>query len=140
MIKEIIEPYSTLVQEFNILVDEPMKNFNFCKHSKSIDYSIALTSLSQGVVATDSALGHIAASMDIPCFGIYGPFPGEIRLKTYPKAAWVDAKRHCSPCFIHGHRPCPHASTEGYSPCYDELIDTEEKLNTIVSMIEEFLK
>lgn len=127
------------IQKFINMLDNPSKNFNFCKHSESIDYTIALTSLSMGTVATDSALGHIAASLDVPCFGIYGPFPGEIRLKTYPKSSWVDAKRHCAPCFIHGHRPCPYASPEGYSPCYDELIDTDQKLETISSMIEEFL-
>jgi hypothetical protein len=60
-------------------------------------------------------------------------------MKTYPKATWVDALRHCSPCFIHGHKPCPQASSDGYSPCYDELIGTDDKLNTLVNMIEEFM-
>ena len=114
--------------------------FNFCQYSKSIDYTIALTSLAKATMATDSALGHIAASLDIPCFGIYGPFPGDIRLKTYPKGSWVDAERHCSPCFIHGHTPCKHASSEGYSPCYDELIETDEKLKVVVDKFEEFIK
>jgi ADP-heptose:LPS heptosyltransferase len=127
------------IQMFINMLDNPSKTFNFCKHSKSIDYTIALTSLSKGTVATDSALGHIAASLDKKCFGIYGPFPGEIRLKTYPKATWIDATRHCAPCFLHGHRPCPHATSEGYSPCYDELIDTQEKLDTVVNMIGEFI-
>jgi ADP-heptose:LPS heptosyltransferase len=76
--------------------------------------------------------------MDIPCFGIYGPFPGEIRLKTYPKATWINAKRHCAPCFLHSPHPCPQAGSDGYSPCYNELIDTDEKLDILGSMIEEF--
>jgi ADP-heptose:LPS heptosyltransferase len=126
------------INKFINMLDDPMKNFNFCKHSESIDYSIALTSLSNGTIATDSAISHIAASMDIRCFGIFGPFPGEIRLKTYPKAFWVDAKRHCAPCFLHSPRPCPQAGSDGYSPCYDELIDTDEKLDILGSMIEEF--
>ena len=114
--------------------------FNFCQYSKSIDYTIALTSLAKATMATDSALGHIAASLDVPCFGIYGPFPGDIRLKTYPKGSWVDAVRHCGPCFIHGHTPCKHASSEGYSPCYDELIETDEKLKVVVDKFEELIK
>ena len=114
--------------------------FNFCQYSKSIDYTIALTSLAKATMATDSALGHIAASLDVPCFGIYGPFPGDIRLKTYPKGSWVDAVRHCGPCFIHGHTPCKHASSEGYSPCYDELIGTDEKLKVVVDKFEELIK
>ena len=114
--------------------------FNFCQYSKSIDYTIALTSLAKATMATDSALGHIAASLDVPCFGIYGPFPGDIRMKTYPKGSWVDAERHCGPCFIHGHTPCKHASSEGYSPCYDELIETDEKLKVVVDKFEELIK
>jgi len=113
--------------------------FNFCEHSISIDYTIALTSLAAGALATDSALGHIAASMDIKFVGIYGPFPGYIRLKTYPLAKWIDAPRHCAPCFIHGHTPCPQASPDGYSPCYDELVNTDAKLNNVVNKIEEYI-
>ena len=125
------------VDQFIEMVKNKEKTFNFCKHSKSIDYTIALTSISKGILATDTALNHIAASMDIPSFGIYGPFPGYIRLKTYPYAKWIDAKRHCAPCFLHGHRPCPQASQDGYSPCYDELIETDELLNELIDKFEE---
>lgn len=128
------------IQKFINMLDQPGKTFNFCKHSKSIDYSIALTSLSKGTVATDSAISHIAASLDVPCYGIFGPFPGHIRLKTYPKGKWADAERHCGPCFIHGHKPCHQAGQDGYSPCYDELIDTDEKLNKLIDDIEDHLK
>jgi ADP-heptose:LPS heptosyltransferase len=128
------------IDEFIKMVKNQDMVFNFCEHSKSIDYTIALTSLAKATMSTDSALGHIAASLDVPCFGIYGPFPGEIRLKTYPKADWVDAERHCGPCFIHGHTPCKHASSDGYSPCYDELIETDEKLKVVVDKFEELIK
>lgn len=109
--------------------------FNFCKYSKSLDYTIAITSLSKGVVATDSALLHIAASLGIPAFGVYGPFPGKIRLSTYPKADWIDAKKECAPCFQHGMKPCKNAkSGEPFSPCYDN-IDTNEVVERIEKMI-----
>jgi ADP-heptose:LPS heptosyltransferase len=127
------------IDEFIKLLKNPDKTFNFCQHSESIDYTIALTKLSKATCATDSALSHIAASMDIKCFGIFGPFPGFIRFKTYPNAAWVDAEKDCSPCYIHSHKPCPHATPEGYSPCYDELIDTPEKLNAVIDKFEELL-
>jgi len=113
--------------------------FNFCQYSDSIAYTIALASLSNGTLATDSALGHISASLDVPFVGIYGPFPGYIRLKTYPKAIWIDANRHCSPCFIHGHKPCPQAATDGYSPCYDDLINSDEKLKSLVDKVEDYI-
>jgi len=127
------------VDSFIEMCDNKDMVFNFCKHSKSIAYSIALTKLCKSTFATDSAMGHIAASLDVPCFGIFGPFPGHIRLKTYPKASWVDASRHCGPCFLHGHTPCPHA-TDGYSPCYDELIETDEKLKIVIDKFEELVK
>jgi len=111
---------TTYVDNFIKLTKNKDKVFNFCKYSESLDYSIALTKLAKGVVATDSALNHIAASLDTPCYGIYGPFPGEIRLKTYPKSRWVNAKRDCAPCYIHSPLPCPQA-VDKFSPCYDNI-------------------
>jgi len=115
-------------------LEDKDKVFNFCKESKSLDYTIALTKLSQGTIGTDSALGHIAASMDIPCFGLYGPFPGHIRLKTYPKAEWIDAEKHCAPCYLHGQKPCPQAGKDGFSPCYDniDIIEVVEKFERLI--------
>lgn len=109
------------IDDFMRLLKNKDKVFNFCQYSKTLDYSIALTQLAKGVVATDSALNHIAASVGTSCFGVYGPFPGDIRLKTYPKAKWVDAKRDCAPCFIHSPFPCPQAGSNKFSPCYDNI-------------------
>lgn len=97
------------------------KIFNFAQHSKDLGYSIALTKLCNVTLTTDSAFGHIAASLSVPSYGVYGPFPGNIRLKTYPNADWIDATKRCAPCFLHGQAPCPEAAKDGYSPCYDEL-------------------
>jgi len=126
------------IDNFIKLLKKPEMTFNFCQHSESIAYTIALTSLCKATFGTDSALGHIAASLDKKCFGIYGPFPGHIRLKTYPKTAWVDAQRHCAPCFIHSQKACPQ-SKDIYSPCYDELIETDEKLKDIIDKFEGLL-
>jgi hypothetical protein len=49
------------------------------------------------------------------------------------------ALRFCGPCFIHGHTPCKHA-VDGYSPCYDELIETPEKLKDVIDKFEELVK
>jgi hypothetical protein len=51
----------------------------------------------------------------------------------------VDAQKECAPCYIHSQSPCPKASFDGYSPCYDELIETDEKLNTVIDKFEELL-
>jgi ADP-heptose:LPS heptosyltransferase len=112
------------------------KLFNFCPYSESLDMTIALTSLAKIVVSTDSALVHIAASLGIPIFGLYGPFPGHIRLKLYPKAKWVDAVAPCAPCFLHGYNICPTAKQQGvkYSPCYNN-IDLDKVVTDIESLI-----
>jgi len=126
------------IDDFIKLLKKPEMTFNFCQHSESIAYTIALASLCKATFGTDSAISHIAASMDKKCFGVFGPFPGHIRLKTYPYAGWVDAKKSCAPCYIHSQTKCPKSS-DGYSPCYDELVETDEKLNYMIDKFEELL-
>jgi len=128
------------VDEFIKTLKKPEMTFNFCQHSESIGHTIALTKLAKCVLATDSALNHIAASLEGYSFGIYGPFPGHIRLSTYPRATWVDAKKECAPCYIHSPKPCPKASYDGYSPCYNLLIDTPEKLKNLIDKFEDHIK
>jgi len=112
-------------KEIDFLIDKFIKDkdlvFNFARHSKSLDYTIALTSLAKMAISTDTALMHLAAALDVKSFGIYGPFPGEIRLTTYPKARWINVQLHCTPCFLHGHKPCPNSALDGTSKCYEEL-------------------
>jgi len=108
---------------------------NFCSMSSDIAHSIAIISLAEGVVATDSAMNHIAASVDVPAVGIMGPFPGHIRFKTYKKMDWIDSKRSCTPCFLHGQRPCNQAAADGFSPCYDE-INTDEVVDRYEALLE----
>jgi len=122
------------VETFIKETKNPNKVFNFCKHSKSLDYSIAVTKLAKMTLTTDSAFSHISASLNIPCFGIFGPFPGYIRLKTYPKSVWVDAPKDCAPCYIHSQQPCPKADSDGFSPCYDNI-----NIPDLIHSIEEFL-
>lgn len=105
--------------------------FNFSKYSESIATTIALTSLSKMVVSPDSSLVHIAESLGIKSFGIYGPFPGKIRLETYKYSEWVDCQKECAPCFKHGQKPCSN-STLGFSHCfnninYDEVFEKIER-------------
>jgi ADP-heptose:LPS heptosyltransferase len=127
------------VDDFINLCENKNMIFNYCQHSETIAHSIAITKLCKASLATDSAINHIAASLDVPCFGIYGPFPGHIRMKTYAKGSWVDAEKSCGPCFMHGQSPCKFAE-DGYSPCYDELIETDEKLKDVIDKFEELVK
>lgn len=122
-----------MVQDFLTLVDHPDKVFNFAPFSETLDFTIALTSLAKLVVATDSALMHIAASLGVTCFGIYGPFPGKIRLTTYKNTDWTDCQAPCAPCFMHGSYPCQH-HRDGHGICYDNI-----NLNEMLFKIERLL-
>jgi ADP-heptose:LPS heptosyltransferase len=112
-----------MMEQFIKILDSKDSVYNFCNFSKGIDDTIALTSLAKGVVATDTALNHIAISLGVKAFGIFGPFPSYIRLDTYPKdlCSSIDGKIGCSPCYLHGHRPCPTSDTGGHSKCYEQI-------------------
>jgi ADP-heptose:LPS heptosyltransferase len=127
--------YSSEVERFIAAAQNKNQLFNFAKYPVDLDCTIAMASLSKLVMSTDSALSHIAQSVGVPLFGIYGPFPGFIRLKTYKNVDWIDAKMHCTPCFLHGQELCPtaRAMNKNFSPCYEninqqEMIDKIERL------------
>lgn len=105
---------------------------NFTKESQTLDYTIAMASLADCTISPDSSLIHIAASLRVPGFGLYGAFPGKIRLETYSNIDWIEGKMDCTPCFTHGNSPC--RNTEGNNPkCYntinvDNVVHRVEKL------------
>jgi len=111
--------------------------FNYAGISKSLDYSIAMASLSEMCISTDSALIHIGASLGKKVFGLYGPFPAHIRMSTYKNCDYVEPSTYScksGPCYLHGHRPCRWAINE-ISPCYDDI-----NLNECFEKIENLLK
>lgn len=109
--------------------------FNYAGISKSLDYTIAMASLSEMCISTDSALIHIGASLGKKIFGLYGPFPSNIRISTYKNCDYVEPKNcPCSPCFKHGHLPCKY-SVNGISSCYDKI-----DMNECFDKIEKLLK
>ena len=97
---------------------------NFCKYSLNIEYASALLSLSTMITSVDTGIIHLAASVNKPIFGIYGPFIGKIRCETYPNCYWIDAHSECAPCFLHSYKPCKH-NKNGYPICYDNINITE---------------
>jgi ADP-heptose:LPS heptosyltransferase len=121
------------IETLNPLTQERTRNFS--KQSISLDYSIALTSLAKCAISPDSSLIHIATSMSIPAFGIYGAFPGNIRLSTYKNVDWIEPVGiKCSPCFIHGPKPCIN-SIDSHPVCYDKINVTE-----ILDRVERLIK
>jgi ADP-heptose:LPS heptosyltransferase len=123
------------IDEFIKTLDNKELVFNFSPHSKEISDSIALASLSKMCIGTDSALNHISISLGVKSFGIFGPFPAEIRLSTYPKnlCDWINIKDDCSPCFVHSMTTCKNTNN-GYSKCYDK-INIEECVEKIERLL-----
>lgn len=118
---------------FTLKPEYRSKVFNFCNFSPTLDFTIALTSLSKCSVSPDSAIIHIATSIGVPAFGVYGAFSGDVRLTTYNNVDWVEAKKDCAPCFTHGSRPCAH-SIDNHPTCYD-TIDIDECISKIKGLI-----
>lgn len=109
---------------------------NFAEHSETLDWTIALASMSKGTIGPDSSLCHIAGSLGVPTFGIFGPFTGEIRLKHFPKADWINCEMDCTPCFLHGNDLCKVAQEAGldHSPCLTqfEAKDVVDRLEALI--------
>lgn len=110
--------------------------FNFAPYSKELSSTISLIKFSRLVIAPDTSLVHLAAALDVPCFGIYGPFPGKIRLSTYPKADWIEGNIECSPCFTHGSKPCKN-NINGFSKCFYN-IDSDQAVGKIEKLLERY--
>lgn len=121
--KVILTDSSIIFQQLEYFRNQ-LKNkdlvFNFSKFSNTLDYTIALASLSKLIIGPDSSLLHIGASLNKKGFGIFGPFTGEIRLSTYPNFDWINTKIECSPCFLHGQKPCKN-SVNNSSKCFDNI-------------------
>lgn len=127
---KVNEMIQRFISEFN---NENL--FNFTSFSESIDHTIAMASLAPVSLTVDSSLVHIAISLGKKAFGIYGPFPGEIRLGTYgERADWINVKKECAPCFIHGSDACKHA-IDSHGTCFDSL-DPIEVANRVEKLLE----
>jgi ADP-heptose:LPS heptosyltransferase len=96
---------------------------NMGQYAGDLKRLIDTVSLMDLVVSPDSSVAHLAAGLQIPLIGIYGPFPGELRVKYYKNAVYFDAPVACAPCFTHGHKPCRMAKKKAitYSPCFEKI-------------------
>jgi ADP-heptose:LPS heptosyltransferase len=123
------------IKRFISTLNDKDKVFNFSGYSKEIADTIAMASLAKLCISTDTALNHISISVGTKTFGIFGPFPGEIRLSTYPKnlCDWINIEDNCAPCFIHSMNGCSNQSN-GYSKCYDKL-DIDKSIEKIENLL-----
>jgi len=134
--------YKVMTKFLDQIIPKKFKSqvHNFCEYSTNIDLTISLVNYSKFVIAPDSALIHIAAALKIPVFGIYGPFPGNVRMKFYKNSDWIEPPEKANfcayggkGCCLHGHNPCP-SNIDKASPCFNN-IDFKEatlKINNLL--------
>ncbi len=97
---------------------------NLCGRFRTMDQTVAFLSRLELLIGPDSSLVHFAGALDIPTVALYGPFPGAVRTKYYPRCVTLEGRyavrpglEECAPCFKHGPNPCPEAGEDGASPC-----------------------
>ena len=120
-------------------VNDKDKVLNGANYSKTLAHMISMVYCAKAALSVDSSLVHVAVSLGIPVFGIYGPFPGYIRMDTYPNVDWIDCgyqELECAPCNQHGNQPCPN----GRSVCFDATIQKEGKVEEIIDRLEKIYK
>jgi ADP-heptose:LPS heptosyltransferase len=101
---------------------------NLCGRFRTINHTAAFLSRLDLLIGPDSALVHFAGALDVPTVALYGPFPGAVRTKYYPRCVTLEGRyatkpgeEECAPCFKHGPLPCPRAGEGGASPCLRNL-------------------
>ena len=104
---------------------------NFATISRDVSDFAFLISAADLVIAPDSAAVHLAGCYNIPCVGIFSPFPPkESTGMIYDSVKPVFVRDGCKyrnaktgGCYTYGLDPCKAAQEQGknYSPCWDNL-------------------
>jgi len=93
----------------------------------SLDALVDQISGTRAFIGNDSGPGHLAASLGVPTFTIFGPQLPELFTPLHPRAAWIEGK----PC---SHKPCSDSCCHPRAHCMLELSEDE-----VVSGVELFL-
>ncbi len=83
--------------------DSPKTCLNLSEDNRTFRESCAVLASCDAVIAPDSAMVHVSAALEIPCLGLYGPFPPHLR-RSGNKATTMFGQLPCSPCFFHAQR------------------------------------
>ena len=104
---------------------------NFAHLSEDISDLAFLISRADLVIAPDSAAVHLSGCYNVPCVGIFSPFPPrESTGMLYDSVKPVFVRDGCKyrnaetgGCYTYGLDPCKAAQEQGreYSPCWDSL-------------------
>jgi ADP-heptose:LPS heptosyltransferase len=79
---------------------------NFCG-MLTLSESLALISLTKGVISNDSAVVHMARALKVPVVSIFGPTHPAFGFAPYPdEGISITLNLPCSPCSLHGKTRC----------------------------------
>lgn len=97
--------------------------YNTTLDSPSWLQSAALIAKSDLAIVPDSSLAHVAAALETPVLGLYGPFTSDVRFKYYKNAVAIDPHASCNPCYAHGQLPCKWVGNSASlcSKCFDPI-------------------
>jgi len=122
--------------EINNLISKsinPNNCYNFAGITRDMNDVAVILNMAKLVVSVDTSIIHIATAVGTPIYGLYGPFPGRIRLATYNNCKWVDGVCDISPCCLHQQELC-HKAENGHPICYDN-IDLDKVIIKIKTLI-----
>jgi ADP-heptose:LPS heptosyltransferase len=119
-------------------------------YSDNFERLAGIISLMDLFVGPDSSGNHLAAGLNIPLVGLFGPFRSALRLKYYKNAVGIDAMaQRCNDgngCYQHSYDLCDFSKELGiqWAPCWgilsaDVVVEQVEKL-FIKSKLREFNK
>lgn len=127
--------YNNFIQTYGL---DPTMVINMSDLCKTINYANVIIKNSSGVIGIDSAYLHIGNAYKKPVFGIYGPFPGDLRMRYYKKGDWIEpTPKVCSkqPCCYHQDEihKCPYVAKKQFVGCMgsldnDKIVERIERL------------
>lgn len=113
----------------NSLIDEcaGIKLINLCG-KYTMRESMALISVCQFALASDSGLGHISASLGIPTISVFGAGDSEMTKPIGKRTFVINKNVYCSPC-----RKNVCMNTKDHLYCFNEIfqIDVKEAIQSL---------
>ena len=106
----------------------PEKVHNLARFSRDINWGIALLAHCKGLIGVDSAGTHLAAALNKPVVGLYGPIKSNLRVGRYKNAigldvadGWDECLKY--PCFAHNVTlaHCPYIQQHKPVGCMEDI-------------------
>jgi len=94
---------------------------------ESLEALIDQLSGTRAFIGNDSGPGHLAASLGVPTFTIFGPQLPERFTPLHPRAEWIEGK----PC---PHKPCSDSCRYARAHCMQDIAESE-----VLARVEPFL-